>query len=150
SAKEAMAAAQKTKGADQGVLKAMATQLLAAQSTYELATKALAAPGKLADNADMKAAADAIKGKVGEMATATKWQQEQVDAGSHGTGRHGAQTGIEKQAGRVASDITPDQDHNEGGTASRTAPRGRRPSSGKRCRARTARWSPRKTAAASA
>jgi hypothetical protein len=122
SAKEAMAAAQKTKDADQNVLRSMATQLLVAQSTYELATKALAAPGKLAENADMKASAEAIKGKVGEMAAATKWQQEQVEGGgSHGTGRHGAQTGIDKQAGRVASDVTPDQPSNEGGTASRTA-----------------------------
>lgn len=121
SAKESMSAAQKTKDVDQNALKAMATQLLAAQVTYDLAVKTLAAPGKLADNAGMKEAQDAISSKVGEMSAATKFQQEQVKGDGHGTGRHGAQTGIEGQARRVASDVTPDQASNPGGTAMRTA-----------------------------
>ncbi|MGZ5891879.1 MAG: hypothetical protein ACXWJ7_04625 [Caldimonas sp.] len=121
SARESMSLAQKTKDADQNVLKAMASQLLAAQVTYDLAANTLAAPGKLADNAGMKEAQDAISAKVGEMSAATKFQQEQVKGDGHGTGRHGAQTGIEGQARRVASDVTPDQEHNPGGTAMRTA-----------------------------
>ena len=71
-AKEAMATAQKIKDADQNVIKELAKQLMAAQTTYDLAAKTLAVPGKLADNADMKAAGEAIKGKVGEMGDAAQ------------------------------------------------------------------------------
>ena len=120
-AKEAMGAAQKIKDADQNVIKELAKQLMAAQATYDLAAKALAVPGKLADNADMKAAGEAIKGKVGEMGDAAKFQKEQLEGAGHGTGRHGAQTGLDKQAGRISSDVTPDQPSNPSGAPMLTA-----------------------------
>ncbi len=120
-AKEALAAAQKPKDADQAQIKQLATQLLAVQTTYTQATAALGAPGKIADNAELQANADAIKGKVGEMGAAADFKKEQFAAGGHGSGRHGAQTGLEKQARRVASDVTPDQDHNTAGTGTHTA-----------------------------
>jgi hypothetical protein len=120
-AKEALAAAQKPKDADQAQIKLLATQLLAVQTTYTQAAAALGAPGKIADNAELKASADAIKGKVGEMGAAAEFKKEQYAAGGHGSGRHGSQTGVEQQARRVASDVTPDQAHNPAGTATNTA-----------------------------
>jgi hypothetical protein len=120
-AKEALAAAQKPKDADQAVIKSLATQLLAVQTTYTQATAALGTPGKIADNAELQGNADAIKDKVGEMGAAAEFRKDQFAAGGHGTGRHGAQTGVENQARRVASDVTPDQAHNPAGTATNTA-----------------------------
>jgi len=120
-AKEDLAAAQKSKDADQAQIKSLATQLLAAQTTYTEAAAALPKPGKIADNPELQANADAIKDKVGEMGAAAEFKKEQFAAGGHGSGRHGAQTGLEKQARRVASDVTPDQDHNTAGTATHTA-----------------------------
>lgn len=84
---------------------------------------------------------ESISGDVKEFARkageATQWQMNQVkDKEKHGTGRHGAQTGLERQARRLATgeqtgtdDVgrpiitggtTPDQSSNPGGTAQRT------------------------------
>jgi hypothetical protein len=49
----------------------------------------------------------AIEDKIKELAEASVWQSEEVeraaDDGNHGTGRHGAQTGVERQARRAAT-----------------------------------------------
>ena len=120
-AREDLAAAQKSKDADQAQIKLLATQLLASQTAYTETTAALPKPGRIADNAELQGNADAIKDKVGEMGAAAEFKKEQYAQGGHGSGRHGAQTGLEKQARRVASDVTPDQDHNTAGTATHTA-----------------------------
>jgi len=91
----------------------------------DIAKEALAPPGKLKDNAELASARDAVKGKVGEMADAAKWQQDelkkaQTDSAKHGTARHGSQTGIDKQALRTATGLTPDQRGNEAGTGVQT------------------------------
>ena len=63
--------------------------------------------------------ADVIK----KQAEAQKWQEERLKAEAsgegHGTGRHGAQTGMERQAMRASSQqgVTPDQAGNTAGTA---------------------------------
>jgi hypothetical protein len=118
--------ATKASGPDAAALKPLLAKVVEIQTKYDGIAKALAAPGKISDNAELKGAQDAIKGKVGEMSDATRWQQSEVKAAQggankHGTGRHGAQTGLESQAQRIASDVTPDQAHNEGGTAQLTA-----------------------------
>ncbi|WP_299288754.1 hypothetical protein [uncultured Tateyamaria sp.] len=61
-----------------------------------------------------------LKDTVGDMADATAWREEELrrakTENTHGTGRHGAQTGVEGQARRAATDgVTPDQDGNEAG-----------------------------------
>jgi hypothetical protein len=106
-AKEALTAAQKPKDADQAQIKLLATQLLAVQTTYTQAAAALGTPGKIADNAELKASADAIKDKVGEMGAAAEFKK--AVRRQRLTPRRHAQTGVEKQARRVASDVTPDQ-----------------------------------------
>jgi hypothetical protein len=120
-AKEDLAAAQKTKDADQAQIKLLATQLLASQTAYTEAAAALPTPGKIADNKELQGSADAIKDKVGEMGAAAQFKKEQDAEGGHGSGRHGAQTGLANQARRVASDVTPDQEHNPTGTPTYTA-----------------------------
>ena len=56
---------------------------------------------------------------VKQMAEATGWREEQLKGPGHGTSRHGAQTGLERQARRAASTsaVTPDQVDNPGGAA---------------------------------
>ena len=87
-ARDDLVAAQKSKDADQAQIKSLATQLLAAQTTYTGAAAALPKPGKIADNAELQGNADAIKDKVGEMGAAAEFKKEQFAAGGHGSGRH--------------------------------------------------------------
>jgi hypothetical protein len=127
--------ARKAKGVDQGEIKELEAKLKAAHDALALGKTVLATPGKLGDNPELLKAQQDISAKVGEMGAAVKWQQDQVKEAQvknardpvtnpegkvkmHGTGRHGAQTGLSKQAQRVSSDVTPDQPKNEGGTAS--------------------------------
>lgn len=77
---------------------------------------------------------------VGKMAEATVWQEDNVDkvknedgsttvkrdgvgtSQGHGTGRHGAQTGLDRQALRAATDgVTPDKQGNRHGVTQHTA-----------------------------
>lgn len=107
---------------DKKVAKALLKSFMAAQSRLETLTReALKEPGKIKDNPSLKKAQEDISNKVADMADASEWQKEQLKGEGHGTGRHGAQTGVEKQARRVASDVTPDQAHNPSGTAQYTA-----------------------------
>lgn len=76
-------------------------------------------------NEPMQAARDAVKGKLGEMSQASQWQQKEIEraegnARDHGTGRHGAQTGIEGQSRRLATDAAPDQQGNKSGVTRST------------------------------
>lgn len=63
-----------------------------------------------------------LKATIKEMGDALKWQEEQVERtesgeNTHGTGRHGAQTGVDRQARRAATGgDAPDSDGNEFGT----------------------------------
>ena len=54
---------------------------------------------------------------VGEMGEAVAWQDDQLGGEGHGTGRHGAQTGLDRQAMRAATEegVTPDQPGNKAG-----------------------------------
>lgn len=85
----------------------------------------------------------ALEATVKEMAEATAWREERIKAeatgtAGHATGRHGAQTGLERQARRAATSesyldtsgstakvktrggVTPDQPGNAAGTAQQT------------------------------
>jgi len=105
------------------VAKALLKEFLDTQARFnQVAKTALAAPGRIKDNPELKEARDNIRDKVKEMADASEWQKKELkDSSKHGTGRPGAQTGVEKQARRMASDVTPDQTHNPSGTAQYTA-----------------------------
>jgi len=105
------------------VAKALLKEFMDTQSRFnQVAKAALSEPGKIKDNPELKEARDKIRDKVKEMADAAEWQKNELkDSDKHGTGRHGAQTGVEKQARRMASDVTPDQAHNPAGTAQYTA-----------------------------
>lgn len=105
------------------VARALLKEFMDTQARFnQVAKTALSEPGKIKDNPELKKARDDIRDKVKEMADAAEWQKEELkDSDKHGTGRHGAQTGVEKQARRMASDVTPDQAHNPSGTAQYTA-----------------------------
>jgi hypothetical protein len=114
--------AAKSKTSDQAKVRELNKLLKSAHDALSLGTTVQATVGKLADNPELLKAQQDISAKVGKMSEAVKWQQDQVKktesgVNTHGTGRHGAQTGLAKQAQRVSSDVTPDQPHNEGGTA---------------------------------
>jgi hypothetical protein len=121
--KPTIAGLAKADEGDTKVAKALLKEFMDTQARFnQVAKAALSAPGKIKDNPALKGARDDIRDKVKEMADASKWQKEQLkDSDKHGTGRHGAQTGVEKQARRMASDVTPDQAHNPSGTAQYTA-----------------------------
>ncbi len=92
---------------------------------------------EMLDSPSLAQASDALRDTVKKMAEATAWREQQLkkeEGGSgHATGRHGAQTGLERQARRAATTemdtsgkkpkakkgtgITPDQKKNAGGTA---------------------------------
>lgn len=76
-------------------------------------------------HADIQAARDAVKGQLGEMAQASQWQGKEIERAEgnprdHGTGRHGAQTGIEGQGRRLATEEAPDQPGNKSGVTRST------------------------------
>jgi len=52
-------------------------------------------------------------------------------AEKHGTGRHGVQTGLDRQAGRVNSGLSPDQTGDEGGLGEDLFEKGENPKTGK-------------------
>ncbi len=69
-------------------------------------------------------ARSAIEAAIAKMAEATRWREEQFrkEAGGdegHGTARHGAQTGLDRQARRAASadGVTPEQSDNPTGVS---------------------------------
>ena len=68
----------------------------------------------------VRAAKDALRETVQKMSEANKWTEEQMNRtdDSHGTARHGAQTGLHKQARRAGTtqSVTPDQANNKSGT----------------------------------
>lgn len=121
--KPTIAGLAKSDEGNTNVAKALLKEFMDTQSRFnQVAKAALSEPGKIKDNPELKGARDKIRDKVEEMADASKWQKEEIkDSSKHGTGRHGAQTGVEKQARRMASDVTPDQAHNPSGTAQYTA-----------------------------
>jgi len=75
---------------------------------------------KALDDVPIATAKQELKGVIEKMAEAAAWQKEQMgDARDHGSNRHGAQTGLERQARRTATteNITPDQPDNPMGVA---------------------------------
>ncbi len=121
--KPTIAGLAKSEEGNTQVAKALLKEFMDTQSRFnEVVKTALGKPGRIKDNPELKGARDAIRDKVKDMADASKWQEEEIkDSDKHGTGRHGAQTGVERQARRMASDVTPDQAHNPSGTAQYTA-----------------------------
>lgn len=78
---------------------------------------------EMLDSVPVDQARSQIEALIKKQAEAQQWQKERIkaeDGGEgHGTGRHGAQTGMERQAMRASSSggVTPDQDGNSSGTA---------------------------------
>ncbi len=72
-------------------------------------------------NASIHQARDELKATVKKMAEATVWREERLKKEStsadHATSRHGAQTGLERQARRAATKVAPDQGDNKSGGA---------------------------------
>lgn len=124
-AKDAVAkTSEKTKTA----IKELEAQKLSAESSGAEAVKLAAtniqrridALNKALDDVPIAAAKSQLRGVIEKMAEAAAWQKEQMgDARDHGSNRHGAQTGLERQARRAATteNITPDQPDNPTGVA---------------------------------
>ncbi|KIC32598.1 hypothetical protein [Leisingera sp. ANG-S5] len=78
---------------------------------------------EMLDSVPVDQARSQIEALIKKQAEAQQWQEERIkaeDGGEgHGTGRHGAQTGMERQAMRASSQdgVTPDQSGNSSGTA---------------------------------
>lgn len=92
---------------------ALVQTLKSALSRYTAAEEALGGLDTTKSRAE-------IEDLVGKMAIATEWREKQIKAGGgHGSSRHGAQTGLERQARRAAtpSSVTPEQTDNKGGAA---------------------------------
>ncbi|NVK14260.1 MAG: hypothetical protein HWE35_08775 [Rhodobacteraceae bacterium] len=75
------------------------------------------------DSVPVDQARSQIEALIKKQAEAQQWQEERLEkekgGEGHGTGRHGAQTGMERQAMRASSKkgVTPDQPGNVAGTA---------------------------------
>ncbi|WP_424977752.1 hypothetical protein [Leisingera sp. S232] len=78
---------------------------------------------EMLDSVPVDQARSQIAELIGKQAEAQQWQEERLQkeegGEGHGTGRHGAQTGMERQAMRASSKkgVTPDQPGNVAGTA---------------------------------
>lgn len=83
----------------------------------------ISALDEMLDSVPVDQARSQIEALIAKQAEAQQWQEERVKAEQggegHGTGRHGAQTGMERQAMRASSQdgVTPDQAGNSAGTA---------------------------------
>jgi hypothetical protein len=124
--KKATLAAQlkSTEASKQAELKDLLTKFLGLAKRAEDLAKAAQNPpvGKLADNPALSASAKAIEGDVKKMAEASQWLKEEhnrVAAGddAHGSGRHGAQTGLDRGAARAGTKnaFRPDSPQNPDG-----------------------------------
>lgn len=80
--------------------------------------------GSMLDDVPIEQAKSAIAATIQKMGDATEWREEQFrkEAGGgegHGTARHGAQTGLDRQARRAATQdgVTPEQSDNPTGVS---------------------------------
>lgn len=121
---ELSAQLKSTEASKQGELKDLLTKFLGLSKRAEgLAVAAQNPPvGKLADNAALAESAKAIEGDVKKMAEASQWlkdEHKRVASGedAHGSGRHGAQTGLDRGAARAGTknEFRPDSPQNPDG-----------------------------------
>jgi hypothetical protein len=85
--------------------------------TLKSARDRIVAQDEVLESVPFDVARDAISETVGKMGDATQWREDPLGGGGHGTSRHGAQTGLDRQARRAATaeSATPDQAANPGG-----------------------------------
>jgi hypothetical protein len=85
--------------------------------TLQLAHERFVAAEEAAGEVSESEARADLSRLVKRMAEATTWREQQLKGAGHGTSRHGAQTGLGRQARRAASDsaVTPDQTDNPSG-----------------------------------
>jgi hypothetical protein len=113
-----------TEASKQAELKVLLTQFLGLAKRAETLAAAAQNPpvGKLADNPALSASAKAIEGDIKKMADASQFltdEHDRVKAGddAHGSARHGAQSGLDRGAGRAGTknDFRPDSPQNPDG-----------------------------------
>lgn len=123
-ARKALEVQRKAMAQTEGEIKAQ--NLLTHKGTMdrlERTRQAIAALEDVLQSTPIDQARQELQATVKKMADATQWREERLKAeatsSSHATSRHGAQTGLERQARRAATaeSVTPEQGDNKSGSA---------------------------------